>query len=184
MGVPVGGTWCQLGAVLSVCPKSSPSWLSWQRGPFFPLPMSQCSLPAIAHVSPPSPGWGEHCSHRGGKLRHGLGHDSVPPTQGLAPTMSSVPGATWGGEGRSQGPGNPDFSSGSVRIPTLLASMGLLVPGDMGTWGGGRRQPGPAPFPGHTSNAAPSPCQGWGGAGLSRVPNQLWGFPLCVLMLP
>lgn len=38
------------------------------------------------------------------------------------------------GEGRVQGPGNPHFSPGSARVPTLLASMGPLVPEDIGWW--------------------------------------------------
>lgn len=71
-----------------------------------------------------------------------------PPLRGWHPPCPLSKGPH--GEGRGQGPGNPSFSPGDETVPTILASMGSLVPEDMGTRGGGRRQPGPAPFPGHT----------------------------------
>lgn len=99
--MPAGG--CSVGL-----PKILPILVVMATWSFFPLPISQCSLPAIAHVSPPHWCGGGDVALARGKLRHGLGHDSVPPHSGAGTHYVLCPRSRMG-KGGFRALGTPTF---------------------------------------------------------------------------
>lgn len=76
------------------------------------------------------------------------------------------------------GPGNPHFSPGGERVPTILASMGPLVPKGMGTWVvAGDRQ---ALHPSQSTRPTWHPLHGRIRVLVSAMSPACYGDPPCV----